>query len=349
MLKVGVIGGSGYTGGELLRILFFHPEISVEYVTSRQYKGSPLTSIQPNLRGVTNLRFEDYETKRVRDCDLVFLAVPHKASMDKVPDILSSGIKVIDLSADFRLRSKELYEQYYCPHIAPEYLEKAVYGLPELHREEIRKADLIASPGCLSSSIILGLAPIVKAGLIDNQKIIADSKIGSNAAGASFNFMTHHPERANVVRPYQVCGHRHLAEIEQELSALAEEKVTVGFTPHAVDMVRGILSTMHGFLKKDLEEIEVRKTIKDFYENEPFIRILKMKKGFYQLPNPKLVIGSNYCDIGFEIDNHANRLIIISAIDNLVKGSAGPAVHSMNIRYGFKETLGLEFPGLYPA
>ncbi|MHA1410782.1 MAG: N-acetyl-gamma-glutamyl-phosphate reductase [Candidatus Odinarchaeia archaeon] len=349
MVKVGVIGGSGYTGGELLRILYFHPEVEVEYITSRQYKGSPITFVHPNLRGVTNKRFEDYDLKRVKDCDVVFLAVPHKASMEKVPEILEAGIKVIDLSADFRLRKREVYEKYYCPHTAPEYLEKAVYGMPELHREEIKKADLIASPGCLSSSIILGLAPIVKADLIETDHIIADSKIGSNAAGASFNFMTHHPERANVVRPYKVAGHRHLAEIEQELSAVAGKNITVGFTPHAVDMVRGILSTIHGFLKKDIKEVDVRNAIKEFYKDEPFIRILKKKKGYYQLPNPKLVIGSNYCDIGFEIDKHANRLIIISAIDNLVKGSAGPAVHSMNIRLGFKETMGLEFPGLYPA
>ncbi|MHA1753960.1 MAG: N-acetyl-gamma-glutamyl-phosphate reductase [Candidatus Odinarchaeia archaeon] len=349
MLKIGIVGGSGYTGGELLRILLYHPEVEVEYITSRQFEGKSVTYVHPNLRGVTDLKFEAYDLKKASECDVVFLAVPHKASMDKVPDLLQSGVKVIDLSADFRLRSKEVYEKYYCPHIAPEYLEKAVYGLPELHREEIKKADLIASPGCLSSSIILALAPIVKSGIIDLDHIIADSKIGSNAAGASFNFMTHHPERANIVRPYKVYGHRHLAEIEQELSPLAGKEIKVGFTPHAVDMVRGILSTIHTFLNREVKEIEVRKIIKKFYEGEPFIRILKKKKGFYQLPNPKLVIGSNYCDIGFEIDKHANRLILISAIDNLVKGSAGPAVHSMNIRFGFKETTGLEFPGLYPA
>ncbi len=349
MVKAGIIGGSGYTGGELLRILLFHPEVEVEYITSRQNAGKPVTFIHPHLREVTKLKFEEYNSSRARDCDVVFLCVPHKASMDKVPELLSSGLKVIDLSADFRLRKREVYEQYYCPHTAPEYLEKAVYGLPELHREEIKKADLIACPGCLSSSIILGLAPFVKAGIIDTEHIIADSKIGSDAAGASFNFMTHHPERANVVRPYQVVGHRHLAEIEQELGLLSGKEVKVGFTPHAVDMVRGILSTIHTFLTRNVSELEVRNIIREFYKDEPFIRILKMSKGYYQLPNPKYVIGSNYCDIGFEIDSHVNRLLVFSAIDNLIKGSAGPAVQSLNIRYNFKETTGLEFPGLYPA
>lgn len=350
MMKVGVIGGSGYTGGELLRILLRHPKVEVTYVTSRQYEGSPIYALHPNLRGLTKLRFESYSPEKAKEkCDLVFLAVPHKTSMNLVPDLLEVGLKIIDLSADFRLRDPQLYEKYYGKHSCPELLKKAVYGIPELHREEIKKADLVAGPGCLSSSAILGLAPVVNAGIIDLDHIIIDSKIGSSAAGKDYKFTTHHPERANVVRPYAPSGHRHIAEIEQEMSRLAGKEIKVGFSAHAVDMVRGILSTIHTFLKEPVTEIDVRKIFVKFYKNEPFIRLLIQKSGVYKLPEPKVVIGSNYCDIGFDIDKHISRLTVFSAIDNLVKGSAGPAVQSMNIMMGIEETTGLEFPGLYPA
>ncbi|MHA1238890.1 MAG: N-acetyl-gamma-glutamyl-phosphate reductase [Candidatus Odinarchaeia archaeon] len=349
-MKVGVIGGSGYTGGELLRILLRHPKVEVTYVTSRQHAGKLIYTLHPNLRGLTKLRFEEYSPEKVKElCDLVFLAVPHKASMGIVPSLLEVGVKVIDLSADFRLRDLEAYKKYYGEHTCPELLKKAVYGIPELHREEIRKADLVAGPGCLSSSAILGLAPIVHAGIIDLDHIIIDSKIGSSAAGKEYSFTTHHPERANVVRPYAPSGHRHIAEIEQEMTILAGREVKVGFSAHAVDMVRGILTTIHTFLKEPKTEVDIRKIIIKFYKNEPFIRLLKQKGGVYKLPEPKVLIGSNFCDIGFDLDQHIPRLTIFSAIDNLVKGSAGPAVQSMNIIMGIDETTGLEFPGLYPA
>ena len=256
-MRVGIVGGSGYTGGELLRLLCMHPKVEVTYVTSRRYAGKFIGDVHPNLRKLVNIKFEEYDvTLASEKCDYVFMAVPHRSSMKLTPDLLDVGLKVIDLSADFRLKDKVAYEKYYGGHERPELLEEAVYGLPELHREELRGARLVACPGCIAVSAILGAAPIVASFSIDPERIVVDAKIGSSAAGREATESTHHPERVGVVRPYKVTGHRHTAEIEQELSMVTGRQVKVALSAHSIDMVRGILSTIHFFLDELPEEQE---------------------------------------------------------------------------------------------
>ncbi|TFG05280.1 MAG: N-acetyl-gamma-glutamyl-phosphate reductase [Promethearchaeota archaeon] len=348
-MKAGIVGASGYTGGDLIRLLLIHPEVELTYITSRQYQDKFVKHFHPNLRGITDLKFDEFSIdKATKACDVIFLAVPHKAAMNIAPDILATGLKLVDLSADFRLKDIQEYEKYYCPHTHPELFEKAVYGLPELHREALKKAAIAAVPGCMASSAILGLAPIIKEDFIDTSHIIIDTKIGSSGGGKNFSFASHHPERTGVVRPYGAAGHRHLAEINQELSFVAGTPIKVGLSTHAVDMVRGILSTIHIFLNREVEDKDIWKPFRKQYNNEPFIRFVKQTTGNYRLPDPKGVIGSNFCDIGFVLDENIPRLVILSAIDNLIKGAAGSAVQSMNVMLGLEETAGLMIPALYP-
>ncbi|MHA1579048.1 MAG: N-acetyl-gamma-glutamyl-phosphate reductase [Candidatus Freyarchaeota archaeon] len=348
-MRVGIVGASGYTGGDLARLLLFHPEAELTCVTSRKFAGKYLSSVHPNLRGITQIKFENYDANTLADkCDYVFLSVPHRASMNIAPELLETGVRVIDLSADFRIKNQETYEYYYGKHEHPELLGQSVYGISELHKEEIKKAKLVSCPGCLASSAILGAAPIVSTGAVDIDRIVIDSKVGSSASGREFSLATHHPERANIVRPYKATNHRHTAEIEQELSAVAGKRVRVAFSAHAVDMVRGILSTIHLFMKRELSEKEVWGIFREFYRDEPFIRIIKQKTGIYRLPDPKIIAGTNYCDIGFEVDEHVPRIVVLSALDNLMKGASGQAVQCMNIMEGIDETTGLTFPGLHP-
>ncbi len=347
-MKVGVVGASGYTGGALLNLLFSHPEVEIEMVTSRQYQGKLVSDLHPNFRKFSKIKFENLELSKAGNCDFIFLAVPHKSAMHIVPGLLETGVKVIDLSADFRLKSLEDYEKYYGEHTCPELFKKAAYGLPELHRDEIKKAEIIACCGCMATSSVLALAPLVKAGIINTEHIICDAMMGSSGGGKKFTLASHHPERYGVIRPYKAVGHRHTAEINQELSLIANKKITVGFSAHAVNIVRGLSTTNHVYLLKPLEDKDIWKLYRDFYKNEPFIRLIKQKKGIYRLPDPKVLIGSNYCDIGFMLDQDISRLVAISALDNLVKGAAGLAVQSFNIINGFEETKGLEFPGFHP-
>ena len=349
-MRVGVIGGSGYVGGELVRLLLPHPEVELTTVTSRANAGEFLFTVHPNLRGATQLKFSPPDISNVtKNCDLVFAAMPHGKSVNLVPQLLETGVKVIDMSADYRLNNPDDYDKWYgWKHTHPELLKEAVYGLPELHREEIKNAKLIGCPGCMSTATILGLAPLVKAGVIEKNRIVADVKIGSSGAGQKPTVASHHPERAGGVRPYKVVGHRHLAEVEQELNLLTDEKVTVSFTPHAVNMIRGILSTIHAFLKKPLTTKDVWKLYRSHYQDEHFIRFVKFKKGPYQLPNPKVTMGTNYVDIGFELDPRAKRIIVFSAIDNLMRGASGQGVQCMNIMLGVDETTGLECQGYHP-
>ncbi len=347
-MKAGIIGASGYTGGDLIRLLLIHPEIELTYVTSRQFQGKYIKHYHPNLRGITDLKFDEFTPEKAAQCDIIFLAVPHKASMAIVPDLLNIGLKVVDLSADFRLKDPKVYEKYYCPHLHPELLEKAVYGIPELYREALKKAVIAAAPGCMASSAILGLAPVIKEEFIDTDHLIVDTKIGSSGGGKDFSFASHHPERTGVVRPYAAEGHRHLAEMEQELSLVANKTIKIGFSAHAVDMIRGILSTIHVFLKAPVEDKDIWKCYRKMYNNEPFIRLIKQPTGNYRLPDPKVVIASNFCDIGFVLDENIPRLVIFSALDNLVKGAAGAAVQCMNIMLGLKETAGLLYPAPHP-
>jgi len=350
MMRIGIIGGTGYVGGELLRILLLHPQAEVTMVTSRQSAGEYVFNIHPNLRGLTQLKFVPQDIEELqKNCDLIFTATPHGGSQNLVPKLLEAGLKVIDMSADFRLKNPADYETYYgWKHAHPELLKEAAYGLPELHREEIKKARLVGCPGCMATATILALVPIVKAGLVDKNHLIADLKVGSSGGGSKPTVASHHPERAGGVRPYQVVGHRHIGEVEQEVNAVSSEPVTISFTPHAVNMVRGILVTIHAFPKQLIEAKDVWKALRSTYGNEPFIRLVKYQKGCYQLPDPKVTQGTNFCDVGFEIDSHAKRLLMFSAIDNMVKGASGQGVQCLNLIMGIDETTGLKSTGFHP-
>ena len=349
-MRIGIVGGSGYVGSELLRLLLMHPQVEVTMVTSRQSAGEYVFNVHPNLRGLTQLKFVPQDMDQLKEnCDLVFTATPHGGSVNLVPKLLETGLKVIDMSADFRLKNPTDYESYYgWTHAHPEMLKEAAYGLPELHRDEIKKARLVACPGCMATSAILALAPIVKTGLVDCGKIVVDLKVGSSGGGSKPNLASHHPERFSGVRPYQVWGHRHTAEVEQELNALAGEPVKIGFTPHAVNMVRGILATIHAFPKQSITSKDLWKALRGMYGTEPFIRLVKYQKGPYQLPDPKITLGTNFCDVGFEIDEHMNRLLMFSAIDNMTKGAAGQGVQCLNLLMGIDETTGLKSTGFHP-
>ena len=349
-MKIGIIGGSGYVGGELLRLLLLHPNIEVTMVTSRQSVGDYVFNIHPNLRGVTQLKFVPQNISELqKNCDLVFTATPHGGAVNLIPGLLEVGLKVIDMSADFRLKNPDDYEKWYgWTHSNSDLLKTAVYGLPELHRDAIKNATLVACPGCMATATILGLAPIVNAGLVETEKIIVDLKVGSSGGGGKPTIVSHHPERFGGVRPYKVTGHRHVAEVQQELNNLTKSNCLISFTPHAVNMVRGILSTIHLFPQQSITNKDVWKVFRDYYSDEPFIRLVKYKRGPYTLPDPKIVLGTNICDIGFEIDSRVNRLIVFSAIDNMVKGASGQAVQCLNILMGVPEETGLNSIGFHP-
>jgi len=349
-MRVGIIGGSGYVGGELLRLLLSHPQAEVTMVTSRKNAGEYVFGVHPNLRGLTQLKFLPLDLSRIKNnCDLVFTATPHGSSVNFVPKLLEMGLKVIDMSADFRLKNPGDYVKWYgWEHAHPELLKEAVYGLTEFHRQKMRNARLIACPGCMAIATILGLAPLVKAEVIEKDKVIVDAKIGSSGAGSAPSLASHHPERFGGVRPYKPVGHRHIAEIEQELNLLTNKPITISFSTHAVNMVRGILSTIHVFLTKSSTDKEVWKIFRSQYQGEPFIRLVRYQKGLYRLPDPKVVMGTNFCDIGFELDSHANRLVILSAIDNVMKGAAGQGVQCLNVVLGVNEKTGLESMGFHP-
>jgi N-acetyl-gamma-glutamyl-phosphate/LysW-gamma-L-alpha-aminoadipyl-6-phosphate reductase len=350
MMRIGIIGGSGYVGGELLRLLLLHPHVEVTMVTSRQSAGEYIFNIHPNLRGLTQLKFVPQDMAELqKNCDLIFTATPHGDSVNLVPKLLEVGLKVIDMSADFRLKNPVDYETYYgWKHAHPEMLKEVVYGLPELHRDEIKNANFIACPGCMATSAILGLAPIIKADLVDTDKIVVDLKVGSSGGGSKPTSASNHPERFSGVRPYQVTGHRHIAEVEQELSTLSGQHVKIGFTPHAVNMVRGILATIHTYPKQPITSKDLWKALRGMYGNEPFVRLVKYQKGQFQLPDPKITLGTNFCDIGFEIDEHTNRLLMFSAIDNMCKGASGQGVQCLNLLMGIDETTGLKSTGFHP-
>jgi len=336
---VGVIGASGYTGGELLRILAGHPDVEeIRYATSRKLAGEPVWKVHPNLRSVLpDLEFSDPDPATVgEDCDVVFTAVPHTAAMDIVPEVLDGGAVVIDLSADFRFDDVEEYERWYgVEHKAPELNDEAVYGLPELHRREIRKARLVANPGCYPTGAILAAVPLVER--YDVKVIILDSKSGTSGAGASPSRVTHHPECAEDLTPYSPTDHRHLPEIRQEIGKV-DGDVDVHFTPHLAPLVRGIETTAHFLLAgDDLEPEDVREAYVETFGEEPFVRVLDVGEA----PRLWAVRGSNYCDIGvFAVGD--GRVVVASAIDNLTKGASGQAVQNMNLVMGFEETAGLE-------
>ena len=345
MVKVGVYGASGYTGQELLRLLLRHPAVEVVAVTSRRYAGQSVADVYPVFTGLTDLMFMDASPEEVAaKCEHVFLALPHAVSMSVAPLFLQAGKKIVDLSADFRLRSADTYATWYGRHTAPDLLREAVYGIPELYREQIRAACIVANPGCYPTSIILGLAPLLKEGWIDPSSIIADSKSGVSGAGREPQVASLFCEVTEAFKAYKIAQHRHTPEIEQELGVLAGRELQISFTPHLLPISRGILSTIYATLSRKITAADIHDLYKVFYKNESFVRIYK--NGTY--PNISSVRGSNYCDIGVAVDDRTGRVIVISAIDNLVKGAAGQAIQNMNLMWEMKENLGLEMISLYP-
>ncbi len=346
MITVSIYGSSGYAGGEILRILLGHPKVKIQQVTSRQFVNQPVTMVHPNLRKRTDLIFSHPD--ELKKCDVLFIALPNGESMKLMPKLKTVAKKIIDLGADYRIHDKANFEHWYHQkHENPELLSKFVYGIAELHRNQIEKASYVSCGGCEATVSILALYPLVKHNLIE-ERIIIDAKMSSSQAGFKPSFSSHHPERAGVVRSYKPTGHRHTAEILQELSPF-QKKIDVAITATALDIVRGLLVTIHAVPKKNITEKEVWKVYRSEYGDEPFIRIVKERQGNYRFPEPKILQGTNYCDIGFEMDQVSKRLVVIAAIDNLVKGTAGQAVQAMNIMFNFPETTGLEFTGLHPV
>ncbi|NMJ86400.1 MAG: N-acetyl-gamma-glutamyl-phosphate reductase [Thaumarchaeota archaeon] len=350
-MKVGVVGASGYVGGELLRLLVTHPKIDLTTVTSRQYAGEYVHRVHPSLKGFTELTFSPVDLDKLSsNCDLIFTSVPHGKAVGIVKKLYDTGVKIIDLSADYRLNDPKAYVEYYgWEHPHPELLMRSVYGIPELHRDEIKNSQLVSCPGCMAVTSILAIAPLVKNGLIDLDHVIVDSKIGSSGAGGKPSAGTHHAMRYGVVRPYKPVKHRHTAEIEQEISIIAQSEVKISMSPHAVNIVRGILCTNHTFLKKQITIQELWKMYRAMYKGEPFIRFIRDTKGLYKYPDPKFVIGSNFCDIGFDVDEKNSRLVAMSASDNLMKGAAGSAVQCMNVMNGLDESDGLRYAPINPV
>ena len=341
-MKVGIVGGSGYTGGELLRLLLRHPKVEVAQVTSDSMAGKPIGRAHPNLRKVTDLTFTPHSD--LEPCDLLFLAMPHGRSMGRMSQFLVRAGKVIDLSADFRLKDRALYREYYgVEHPCPDLLAQSVYGLPELHRQAIRQATLVSGPGCIATAAILAIHPLAKAGLIDPERLVVDAKTGSSAGGVDGGTASQHPERSGVMRIYAPVGHRHTAEIEQETG------VKVALSCHAVEAVRGILATCHAFLQDSVTSKDLWRVYREAYHGEPFVRIVTEPAGLYRYPEPKILAGTNFCDVGFALDAHANRVVAVAALDNLMKGAAGTAVQCMNLVAGYPETMGLDFLGLHPV
>lgn len=360
-VEVAVIGASGYTGAELLRLLSLHPRMRLAAVTSEKSAGLPVADVFPHLARFVSLAFEPLAPDAVaKRADAVFLALPHTKSFTPAAVCLEAGKKVVDLSADFRLHDPAAYERWYqTPHPHPDLLERAVYGLPELHRREIQQATLVASPGCYPTAAILGLAPLVSRGLVAPGSIIVDAKSGVSGAGRSPALASHFPEAHESIEAYKVGTHRHTAEIEQELTAVAAgagapgglaaragrgEPVQVTFTPHLVPMNRGILSTAYCRLTEPGDREGLRSLYRDFYKGEPFVRIHDGERS----ANPRHVRGSNFCDLAVFPDGRTGVVVVTAAIDNLVKGAAGQAIQAMNLMLGLPEDLGLASPGIDP-
>lgn len=340
-MKVSIVGASGYGGGELLRLLMDHPHVEVHQATSERNAGKPVTRIHPNLRKRTSLNF--CMVKELEKVDLLFVSLPHTQLMQRFNEFSGLAERIVDLSADFRLKDPAAYLKWYgVDHPHPDKLAQFVYGNVELHRNEIKNAQYITGAGCNATATILPLWPLFKLGVVDMAlPVVAEAKCGSSEGGNAVSEASHHPERSGCVRSYKPTGHRHIAEMEQELGH------PIYFSATSIEMVRGILVTAHLFVKQGITEKDIWKAYRQVYGEEPFIRIVKEKQGIYRFPEPKILAGTNYCDIGFELDG--NRLVAVSAIDNLMKGAAGQAVHAMNVMCGFEETAGLSFAGLHPV
>jgi N-acetyl-gamma-glutamyl-phosphate/LysW-gamma-L-alpha-aminoadipyl-6-phosphate reductase len=345
-VRVAVVGASGYIGGELVRLLLQHPAVELTQVTSERQQGKFVHSVHPNLRHFTRLKFVSAE--HLERCDILFLALPHGMAQTRLDTFWQRSDRIIDLSSDFRLRDPQLYKTWYThDHACPERLTAAVYGVPELHRQAIAQASFITGAGCLATAAILGLYPLARAGILSPASpVVIEAKVGSSAAGNTPSLASHHPERQGAVRSFAPTGHRHTAEVIQELSAA--EPLTIHFSATAIEMVRGVLATAHIFPPQPLTEKDVWGIYREAYKHEPFLRLVKERHGVYRYPEPKILTGSNLCDVGFEVDPQSGRLVVMSALDNLVKGGAGNGVQAMNCMLGLDETTGLQFPGLHP-
>ena len=339
-MRVGIIGAGGYAGGELLRLLLGHPEVHDLVAGSQSLAGKPITAAHPNLRKRTALQFVRYD--EVTGCDVLFLSLPNGAH--RLMEFRSRATLVIDLSSDHRLRDPAAYATWYeSEHPHPELLDTAVYGIPELHRDDLRTAKLLTGAGCNATATILAALPLVRAGLIDRSRpVVVECKVGSSEGGREAGDDSHHPERAGVVRSFKPVGHRHTAEVEQELGLHVQLSVT------AVELVRGVLATAHVPVRSGIDDKACWRAYREAYAEEPFVRIVKERGGIFRYPEPKLLAGSNFADVGFAVDPRGERVVALCAIDNLVKGAAGNGVQAMNVACGYAESAGLEFPGLHP-
>jgi N-acetyl-gamma-glutamyl-phosphate reductase len=340
MKKISIVGASGYTGKELIKILLNHHLVSISHITSESNSGSKLEDVHPEFRNMTNLVFEKYNLEKiVKDSDIVFLALPHGKSIDIAGQLLKHKKMVIDLSADFRIKDSVMYEKWYkVKHTQKNILEKAVYGLPELYRDKIKKAELIANPGCYATSIILALYPLIKENLININSIVVDSKSGVSGAGKKLDSMYLYNSANENFLPYSVGSHRHTPEIEQILTQESKNNVSITFVPHLTPMYRGIVSDIYADLKdKKMDTEKIYKIYQKYYIKEKFVRLLPI--GTY--PAVKNVCCTNFCDIGLSVMKNTNKVVVISSIDNLVKGASGQAVQNMNIMCNFDEKMGL--------
>jgi N-acetyl-gamma-glutamyl-phosphate reductase len=346
MIKVSIAGAGGYTGSELLRILIKHPQVEIATLTAETQAGKNIADVLPALAGFCDRPLVKLEPKIAETCDILFLALPHQVAMPLVPQFLGNKkCRVVDLSADYRLHDPALYDTWYhAPHSQPKLLAEAVYGLPELHREKIKTARLVANPGCYPTSVLLGLAPLMRAEWADTANPIADCKSGVSGAGRKAALHTQFAECGVGVSAYNIAVHRHTPEMEQELSALAGRPVRITFSPHLVPMVRGMLATLYVGLTRDTTAEQLVQHYRDHYRGEPFIKILNAGT----FADTHHVAGSNYCHIGVQADTRNRRAVITVAIDNLMKGASGQAVQNMNLMLGFAETLGLDFPAVFP-
>lgn len=342
-MKASIVGGSGYAGGELLRLLLDHPEVDVQQATSESHLGEYVYQQHPNLRKKTQMKFTSRQM--LEPCDVLFLALPHGEAQKHIETYAAIAPKIVDLSADFRIQDLSLYKKYYeSEHASPNWVSKFVYGLPELHREAMKTASYISGVGCNATASIFSLYTVLNAGLVDtNRPIIVDIKVGSSEGGASPNPGSHHPERSNVVRTFAPYGHRHTAEVIQELGIS-----DVHLTMTSVDLVRGALAAAHVFVKPGVTEKDLWRVYRAWAEAEPFVRLVKDRRGIYRVPEPKILAGTNFVDIGFDLDPESGHLVCLAAIDNLMKGASGSAVQAMNVICGFDEKAGLGFTGLHP-
>ncbi|EON91108.1 N-acetyl-gamma-glutamyl-phosphate reductase [Marinobacter lipolyticus SM19] len=345
MIKVGIVGGTGYTGVELLRILAVHPEATVSCITSRSEAGMPVADMYPNLRGHYDLAFSEPDLDTLAACDLVFFATPHGVAMRMMPELMAAGARVVDLSADFRLRDLDVWANWYgMAHESPEWAAKAVYGLPEVVREEVRDAQLVANPGCYPTAVQLGFLPLLENNLVDPSRLIADAKSGASGAGRQGKIGMLHGEVGESFKAYGASGHRHLPEIRQGLSNAAGRDVGITFVPHLVPMVRGIEATLYAELTNPEDFNQLQSLYENRFRDEPFVDVMP----FGSHPETRSVRGANHCRIALHRQENSNVVIVSSVIDNLVKGAAGQAVQNMNIMFGLKETLGLEAPAMLP-